>query len=531
LTRSDDGLIGMARILICDPIREKALEIMGRKHEVVNLPGVSRTELLERIGEFDAVVVRARTKMDSEVISRGDRLKVIARAGVGTDNIDVAAATERGILVVNSPDPSISSVAEHAFALLLSVCRNVARAHASVVKGRWRKSDFVGTEISGKTLGIVGLGRIGGRVASIAKGFGLELLATDPYASVAYAERLGVKLVSLEDLLRRSHFISLHVPLTDSTRGLIGREEFQLMRPEAIIINTSRSGVIDSKALLEALRRKRIKGAGLDVFDSSDAEKLSMFPNVVLTPHIGASTREAQSQIAEMVAEEVLDALEGRPTRNPVNMPHIDRKALDALRPYLDLTDRMVKILFLFMSGSPRALSMSLSGDASEIENADYLLRDFVLGVLSPFHDVNVVNAMSAAERMGIKTEIARGRGRGSYTSTIELRAEGDRVCTVKGALLDSNKPRIVGLQGYELEFVPRGHLLITEHRDIPGMVGTVGTKLGRAGINIATMQLARRGAGEEAIMVISTDKAVPAELVKAIGGLEGMLMVESIDL
>ncbi len=522
----------MARILICDPLQKRALEIMGEKHEVVNAPMIRRDDLLERIAGFDAIVVRARTVVDAQVISRGTRLKVIARAGVGTDNIDVTAATERGILVVNSPDPSISAVSELTFLLLLMVCRRAIQAHISLSQAGSRNHDLVGTEIGGKTLGIVGLGRIGTKVAALAKGFGLDLLAADPYASPGYAERFGAKLVGLDDLLKRSDFITLHLPLTDSTRRLIGPREFALMKPSAVLINTSRSEVVDGEALLEAIAGKRIAGAGLDVFDEGSVKDLSRFDNVVLTPHIGASTREAQSQIAELIAREVVDALDGRPTRNPVNMPYMDRKTLELLQPYLQLIRKMVRVLSLFVLSNPRRVALSLFGEAGELEESGFLLRNAVLGIMSSFHEVNVVNVMATAERMGIKTEIARSTARDSYLSSMELKVQtDDGICSVRGALVDSDKPRIVELMGYRLEFVPEGHMLITEHRDIPGMVGIVGTKLGSAGVNIATMQLARKRIGEEAMMVIQTDREVPRELTSRMRRIKGISRVEALGL
>jgi len=522
----------MARILICDPLQKAALEIMSRDHEVIDLPKITREELLEEIPDFHAIVVRARTQVDSEVIDRGKKLRVIARAGVGTDNIDVNSATERGILVVNSPDPSINSVAEHTFTLLLGLCRNLQRSHRQLEKGKWRKDDLIGREMGGKTLGIIGLGRIGTRVASIAKGFGLNLLATDPYASSSYAEKFGAELVDLDRLLSESDFITLHVPLTKSTTGLIGDRELSLMKGDAIIINTSRSEVIKPGALLSHLGSGEIGGAGLDVFDSSDLEKLATFPNVLLTPHIGASTREAQSQIAELIASEVVDALGNRPTRNPVNMPHVDRKSLEMLQPYLRLTDRMVRILNPFIPDHPTVISLSLQGDTGELEQADILLRSSVLGLLSAFHEVNLVNVMKTAERMGIRTEITRGSSGNSYLSCIELVVRtSDGEYSITGALVEADKPRIVELKGYEIEFIPEGNILITEHRDVPGMVGIVGTKLGSAGVNIGTMQLARKKVGEEAMMIILTDKSMPEDLESEIGKIKGMSRVEVISL
>ncbi len=524
--------MAMARILICDPLQKRALEIMGERHQVVDMPHITREELLEKVADVDAIVVRARTNVDSEVIARGRRLKVIARAGVGTDNIDVDAATQMGVLVVNSPDPSINAVAEHTFALLLGVCRRIVKAHESARAGEAGKTELVGTEISGKTLGIVGLGRIGTRVAMIAKGFGLNTIAADPYASPAYAEKHGAELVALHELLKRSDFVTLHVPLTDSTRNLIGKRELDMMKPTAILINTSRAGIVDNDALVDALKRRRIAGAGLDVFDEECAEELASLENVLMTPHIGASTKEAQSQIAELIATEVVDALEGKPTRNPVNMPHVDRKALELLQPYLHLTDRMVRVVSRFLAGNPNLISISLFGEASEIEHPDFLLRSVVVGILSPFHEVNIVNAMATADRMGIKTEISKGTGRDSYLSSIEIKiGTSEDTYAIKGALVDSDKPRIVGLLGYELEFVPAGHILITQHMDVPGMVGMVGTKLGSAGVNIATMQLARKRIGEQAMMVIQTDKEAQADLVQEIGRIKGVSKVVAMSL
>lgn len=523
--------MAMARILICDPLQQAAKDIMGDLHEVVDKAGIGREELLQIVEQFDAIVVRARTQVDSEVISRGGRLRVIARAGVGTDNIDVGAATDRGILVVNSPDPSITSVAELAYALLLGVCRRVANAHMALLEGKSRKHELVGTELAGKTLGIVGLGRIGSKVATIAKSFGLNVMATDPYASAAYAEKLGAELVELKRLLEASDFVTLHVPLTDQTRGLIGREEMALMKPGSVLVNTSRSEVVDQDSLVENLERKSLS-AGLDVFDDRYLERLAGLGNVLLTPHIGASTIEAQSQIAELIAQEVVDALEDRPARNPVNLPYIDRKSLEFLQPYLQLTEKMVKMLHCFHPGRPNLVSLSLHGEASEVENVDFLIRTSLMWMLSPFHEVNVVNAMSAAERMGIRTELSRSSHRGSYLSSLELRVQSEEeLFTVRGALVDSDKPRIVGLQGYELEFTPEGSILITEHEDIPGMVGTVGTLLGAAGINIGTMHLARKKAGEKAMMIMLTDKDVPTAIVEKLRSMKGMSRTETLRL
>ncbi len=522
----------MAKILICDPLQKPALEILESETEVINMPQISREKLIRLVGGFDALVVRARTKVDSEIIAKGKRLKVIARAGVGTDNIDVAAATERGILVVNSPDPSINSVAEHTFALLLSVCRRIPQAHGSITAARKKKQDLMGIEISGKTIGIIGLGRIGTRVATIAKGFGLNILASDPYASRPYAEKYGAELVDLERLLGDSDFVTLHVPLTESTRSLLGEREISLMKPGAVIINTSRAGVIDEKALLSSLEAEQLWGAGLDVFGDSFPARLASGGTVVLTPHVGASTIEAQSQIAELIAREVVDALAGRPTRNPVNMPYIGKKELELLQPFLYLTEKMVTVMNKFVAGRPDLISLSLLGEASEVGHTDFLLRNAVMGIMSPYHDVNVVNAMTTAERMGIKTEISRSNRRDSYLSSIELKVQtAGEVHSVKGALVDSDKPRIVGIEGYGLEFVPEGHVLITEHLDVPGMVGTVGTKLGSAGINIGTMHLARKEVGKSAMMIILADKKIPGELVDELRQIRGMSKVETIRL
>ncbi len=522
----------MAKILICDPIRETALKILGKENEVVNSPRISRQELLDTIGEFEAMVIRSRTKVDSEVLARASKLRVIARAGVGTDNIDIETATEKGILVVNSPDPSTTSVAEHVFALLLCASRKIARANESLTKGEWKKSNLVGREIEGKNIGIIGLGRIGTKVATIAKGFGLNILVSDPYASEEYVNKMGAELVQLEDLLAKSDFVTLHVPLTESTRGLIGEEELQRMKRNAILVNTSRAQVVDADSLIGALRDRKIACAALDVFDRSRINELSRIENLILTPHLGASTHEAQSQIARVIADEVLEALKGKPTRNPVNMPYIDRKSLRGLQPYLELTGKMVEILTLFVDSRPELASLSLLGEATEVEDADYLMRRFMLGILSQFHEVNIVNVMTAVERMGIETEISRSSARDVYLSSLQLKVRtSENEWTVKGALLDSNKPRIVGLADYDLEFAPEGHILITEHRDIPGMVGAVGTRLGSSGINIATMQVSRKKMGDLAVMVIQTDREVPADLIKELRSMKGMERVETLSL
>lgn len=525
-------------VLVPDAVSASGLAALleDARFEVELTPGKRLDELGPSLERCDALIVRSGVRVTRDALARARRLRVIGRAGVGVDNIDVNAATERGIAVLNAPTGNTIAAAELTFALMLGIARRVAAADHSMRAGEWARSRFAGTELHGKTLGLIGAGRIGGEVAKRAKSFAMRVVAHDPYLSAERAEALGVERVALDALLETADFVSLHVPLTAATRGLIGEAELARMKRTAFLINVSRGGVVDEEALVRALAAGRIVGAALDVFSSEPLpadSPLRAAPNLLLTPHLGASTAEAQEGVAVEIAQAVRAALLEGDLSRAVNAPAIGGEALRRLRPLLELARRLGRLACALAPGPVRAFEVGYAGGAPDplqpltASAVEGLLAD----VLGP-EEVNFVNAVYLAEARGMQVGWAHLPARSDYTEYLEVRAEteagGTRVC---GALLDERHPRIVRIDDYHVDVVPEGTLVVLRNRDVPGVIGRVGSLLGSLGINIAEYHQARLEAGGDALAAISVDGALPAAALEALRALAEIADARQVEL
>ena len=522
---SEAGTLARAdlRVLVCEKIADAGVALLSERFSVDLGYDWSLDELNERVGGYDALVVRSATKVTADLIGRAERLKVVGRAGTGVDNVDVEAATRRGIVVCNAAGSNALSAAEHAVALLLAQARNIPQAHSSLVDGRWERSKFGGIEVTGKTLGVLGFGRIGQMVAERAKGLGMSVMAYDPLVAEGRYRELGVeKADTAEDLYRASDFISLHLASTPETRGFVGAEAFAAMRPGARLINAARGDVVDQDALVEALRSGHLGGAGIDVFPSEPVTESPLFglPGVVVTPHLGASTEEAQDRAGIVVAEQVAAALTGGVVTSAVNIPAVGPEALEVLGPFLPLA-RQLGQLITAITGGPSPLEIVYEGDLANLDTR--ILTSAVLeGVLRGRVEepVNVVNATSLADERGIEwTETSTPRAR-DYTNRLTLRA--GEVSLGGTTVGTTSRPRLVEAFGRDIDIELAPHIGIFRYLDIPGQIGRVGTILGLANVNIASMAVARSRSEGGAVMAVTVDSPVSAEVVHEIVAVDG---------
>ncbi len=527
------------RVLVTDKLAEAGLAALRESPDVelVVKTGLGLDELLQEIEHADALLVRSATKVTAEVLEAAARLQVIGRAGVGVDNIDVEAATRRGVVVCNSPEGNTIAAAEHTWALLLAVARNIPAANASLKAGEWKRSAFVGVELLNKALGVIGLGKIGAEVAARARAFGMTVLAHDPFVSAEQAERLGVELVDLDDLLARSDFITVHVPLTKDTRGLLNAETLSRVKPGVRIINCARGGVVDEAALAEAVESGRVAGAGLDVFEQeppTDSPLLGL-DRVVVTPHLGASTAEAQVKVAVDVSQQVLDVLHGRPARSAVNVMPVSAETLRTLQPYLELAEKLGRFHAQLAEGPMTGAELVFAGQLAD-HDTQLLTRAFLKGLLEPILDipVNLVNALLVAEGRGLKIVESRSRESQDYLSLIisKVITDGEER-TIAGTLFGHREPRVVRMDQYRMDFVPSGIMLVSMHIDKPGMIGQVGTILGKHSINIAGMHVGRAqaGPGGRSVMVLALDNPVPDEVRRLLLEVDGVMTAQVVEL
>lgn len=510
-------------VVVTDAVSASGLRPLTEdgRFRIEQAAGWDADRLQAALAEADALIIRSATTVDRALLDAAPRLRVVGRAGVGVDNIDLAAATERGIPVLNAPAGNTVSAAELTLALILSLARRVAEADASVRGGRWERSRFAGIELRGKTLGLVGAGRIGGEVARRAQAFGMETVAHDPYLTEERAEEIGVERVELQELLERSDVVTLHVPLTASTRGLIGREELARMKAGAFVVNAARGGVVDEEALAEALAEGRIAGAALDVYDREplpEDSPLRGCPNVLLTPHLGASTAEAQELVAEEIARAVRDALVDGDLSRAVNAPAIGGEELRRLRPLLLLGEGMGRVALALSDGGASAVEIRCGGPGAESLRplSAAVLKGLLSHVLGS-EQVNFVNALHLAQARGIRVTTSHTEPRHGYGEFLEVVLEADRRgVRVAGALLgEQHHPRIVEIDGYELSVLPQGTLLVLRNLDVPGVIGKVGTLLGEAGLNIGEYYQSRLSAGGEALAAVSVDGPVGEDVVR----------------
>jgi D-3-phosphoglycerate dehydrogenase len=526
------------RILVSDSMSDAGLApLQAAPNLAVDVnTNLSPEQLVHIIGDYDALLVRSATKVTADVIRAGKRLRVIARAGVGVDNIDLDAATQAGIIVVNAPTGNVVAAAEHTIAMLMALARNIPQADAHVRSGQWKRDRFIGVEVRDKVLGAVGLGRVAQEVVRRAQGLGMQVIAYDPYVTTEYAHQRGVELVDLDTIFSRADFLTFHVPLTPQTRDLVNRERLRKMKPGVRLINVARGGVIDEAALAEALQTGRVAGAALDVFANEPLEAsspLRALPNVILTPHLGGSTLEAQEKVAEDVALQVLEVLNDRPARYAVNAPIIPPKDLEFLVPYIDLAERMGRFIKQLGAQGMGDVELTAEGDLAEFD-LTYIKAAVIKGMLQDVVQVrvNLVNAGLLAERRGMNLiERKKHQTEFAYENLLTLRAtSGTQRWTVRGAIL-RGEPHMVAINELWVDFPASGNVLLALHQDRPGMIGRVGTLLGNADVNISFMHVGRRGPRTEAIMALGTDEPTTPELQAQIGAIPDIHWLKAISL
>lgn len=519
------------RVLICEPLAEAGVALLQEHFTVESGVGWSREELLARVGEFEVLIVRSATKVNAEMIQAATNLRVVGRAGTGVDNVDVDAATRRGIIVCNAAGSNSLSAAEHTIALLLAQARNVAQAHAALVEGRWERSKFGGIELDGKTLGILGFGRIGQMVAERAQGLGMRVIAFDPYVAESRYRDVGVeRAASPEDVYRGSDFISLHLASTPETRGFINAEALAKMRPGTRLLNVARGDLVDQQALADAIISGHLAGAGIDVFPEEPCTESPLFglPGVVVTPHLGASTTEAQDRAGVAVAEQVTAALTGGVVTSAVNIPAVSAQVLEVIGPYLPLAREMGQVIGQLAAGAVSPLRIEFEGEIAGLDTR-MLCSAVIAGVLAGHVDeaVNLVNATSLAEERGIEWIDTSSQQTHDYRNMLTLTA-GE--ITVSGTTIGvTSRPRLTGLLGFSVEIELDANLAIFRYSDVPGVIGRVGSILGEAGVNIANMAVGRLDG--EALMALTFDSPVPSAAQNKIRGLDGFERVWFVNL
>ncbi|MBI5117491.1 phosphoglycerate dehydrogenase [Candidatus Poribacteria bacterium] len=511
------------KILVSDPLAKQGIEVIKRQSDfdVDVKTKMSREELLQTIGEYDALIVRSETKVTEEVIEAGKKLRVIGRAGVGIDNINVQAATKRGVIVLNAPGGNTISTAEHTISMMLSLTRNIPQACSSLKNRKWERKQFTGAEVYGKTLGIIGLGRIGSEVARRAHALGMKLLGYDPILLPDRARAINVEPVDLDTLVSKSDFITVHVPMSEQTRNMLSVRQFEMMKQDVRIINCARGGIVNEAALLDALKSGKVAGAALDVFEKEpplESPLLDM-DSVIVTPHLGASTEEAQVNVACDVADQVVRALRGEPVPFAVNVPPIDPEIYRELKPYLEMAEKLGRFQAQYPQSAVRELVVEVFGDIEEFD-ARPIRTAVIKGFLEVFlqENVNYVNApVLIAERKIAVTE-RKGQMLKDYANLITVRAITDRgECSVAGTLFSRTTPRIVRLNDFHLDALPEGVVLICLNEDKPGIIGNLGTLMAKNSINIAAMTLGRTHRGGAAATILNLDAELGADLIEQV--------------
>lgn len=527
----------MVHILIADPISDEGLDVLYTREDVtiVKDTGLKPGELESRISEFDALLVRSQTKVTRSVIEKAEKLKVIGRAGVGVDNIDLDAATENGIIVVNAPNGNTNSAAEHTMAMIMALSRKIPQAHSALKKHKWERSNYVGFEIKNKTLGIIGLGRIGTEVAYRAKGQRMNVQAYDPFLTEEKADKMGIDYGEFEDVLKEADYITVHTPFMKETQHMISTEAFRQMKDGVHIVNCARGGIIDEEALYDALVSGKVAGAAIDVLEKEPFHdhKLLELPQVVATPHLGASTVEAQENVAIDVCHDVLAHLTGGLVKNPVNLPSVPSDVLSQIEPYFNLAEKLGMFLIRLTEDVPEEVNIYYSGELSDVKIAP-ITRNAVKGLLQRHlgSRVNDVNALYLAEKKDITIHENRTSTTKGFTNlmTVEVKTKSG-VRSVSGTLLNGLGARIVRVDHYSVDVLPEGHIVVIHHKDRPGVIGKMGSLLAEHDINIATMQVDRSDVGGNAIMILTIDKYPEQEEMEALKNLEEISDVTAVDL
>ena len=520
----------MTKVLVSDPIDQTGIDILSQVAQVDVRTGLPPEQLKAIIGDYDALMIRSGTTVTAEIIEAADKLRIIGRAGVGVDNVDVPAATKRGVIVVNSPEGNTIAAAEHALALMLSLSRHVPHAHVSTMAGGWDRKKYVGNELYKKKLGVVGLGKIGSHVARVAKAMGMELLAYDPFVSPERAQQMQVKLLPLAELFAEADYVSLHLPRTPDTENLVNAELLRTMKPTARIVNCARGGIIDEAAIAEAVETGVIAGAALDVYAKepleADSPLRSVSERLILTPHLGASTEEAQENVAIDVAEQIRDVLLGLPARSAVNIPGLNAEVMEQLKPHLQLAETLGQLLSQLAGGQISELEVRLQGEFASHPSQPLVIAA-LKGLLSTAlgDSINYVNAGLEAKDRGIHVlEVKDDAARDFAGGSLQLSSKGGNGShTVTGAVFADGELRITTIDEFPVNVAPSRHMLFTRHRDMPGIIGHLGSVLGEHNVNIASMQVGRRIVRGDAVMVLSLDDPLPPSLLATIHAIDGI--------
>ncbi len=520
----------MTKVLVSDPIDKAGIEILSQVAQVDQKTGLSADDLKRIIGEYDALMIRSGTQVTADVIQVAEKLRIIGRAGVGVDNVDVPAATQRGVLVVNSPGGNTIAAAEHSLALLLALSRHVAQAHASMRSGGWDRKKYVGNELYKKVLGVVGLGKIGSHVAKVANAMGMEVMGYDPFITADRAQQMQVRLTEIEDLFQKADYITLHLPRTPDTENLVNAHLLGKMKPTARLVNCARGGIVDESALAEAVQSGVIGGAALDVYASEPLEANSVLRSVnerlILTPHLGASTEEAQENVAIDVAEQIRDVLLGLPARSAVNIPGLSAEIMDRLKPHLQLSETLGLLVSQLSGGQIKELEVRLQGEFANHPSQPLVvaaLKGLLTSALG--ERINYVNASLEAKGRGIHVlEVKDESVRDFAGGSLQLTSRGDKGGhSVTGSVFADGDLRITSIDEFPVNVSPSTHMLFTRHRDMPGIIGQLGSLLGEHNVNIASMQVGRRIVRGHAVMVLSIDDPIPQDLLISIHSINGI--------
>ncbi len=524
------------KVLITDQIEQVCTDVLGKEGIQVDAkPGLPPDEIKKIIGGYDALIVRSGTKVTADIIAEANQMKVIGRAGAGVDNIDVGAATRKGIVVMNTPGGNTVSTAEHTMALMMSLARNIPQSFQSLQNGKWDRKKYTGTELFGKTLGVIGLGKVGREVAFRAEAFGMSVIGYDPLLSSDAASKLGLEMVALDEVFRRSDFITVHTPLTEETKGILGEHAFSMCKQGLRVVNCARGGIIDEQALLKALESGKVAGAAFDVFEKEPPtdNPLLKHPKVIATPHLGASTEEAQEKVAKQISEQLVNFFNGRGIAGAVNIIDYQTAVSDELRAYLVLAEKIGSLHAQLLSGKVKSITASYRG--ALLQNSSALLSTAVLkGMLDKlmYAPVNFVNAPVIAKEMGIAISEKKEQEGEHYPHLLAIEVQTDREeRAVSGTVFGEKEMRIVGIDRFHFEIVPEGRLLFYSNIDRPGMLAAVGGFLAAAKINIAGVSLGRSAPGDKAITIMSVDNDITEPVLKEISKVEGVFEVKSIKL
>jgi D-3-phosphoglycerate dehydrogenase len=522
------------RILVSDPLSEQGLAILGQHFTVDVLTKLSEDELIKKIPEYDALVIRSGTQVTRKVIEAADKMKIIGRAGVGVDNIDVEAATEKGIIVTNAPEGNMLSAAEHTIAMMMGLARNIPQANASLKSRKWERSKFMGVEVNGKTLGVIGLGRIGAEVAKRAQGLNMNILAYDPFISEEKARELGVRLMTVHEIVKESDFITVHTPLTKDTRNIIDKREFEMMKRNVRIINCARGGIINEEALAEALKSGRIAGAAVDVFVQEPPFESPMLEcdNLIATPHLGASTEEAQVNVAISVAEEVVAVLGGGIAKNAINIPSVKPEVMAVLAPYIQLAETMSKACAQLLGKNYEKIEISYQGEIAGKDTRPVTVAA-VKGMLQVAlgSAVNYVNATSLAKSRKVGVIESKSQTADEYASIIRITiTKGNERQSITGTVV-GNAAKIIGINEEHVDIVPSGYIIVAKHINKPNVIGPCCILLGKNNINISGMQVGRVPIGDVTIMALNVDSEVSEPILQEMRSVEGILDAKLIKL